>query len=110
MSDKHLYKIVFVDQDQVYEVYVKNVYQGELYGFVVIEDFVFGEKSAIVVDPTEEKLRNEFDGIIRSFIPLHKIIRIDQVKKRGSAKILSLGKDSTEGLNNVSSLYRKDKK
>ncbi|MGD7035910.1 DUF1820 family protein [Methylotuvimicrobium buryatense] len=109
MSEKLIYKVVFVNQDQVYEIYAKNVYQGDLYGFIVVEDFVFGEKSAIVIDPAEERLRVEFEGVNRSFIPMHEIIRIDQVKKRGEAKIIAqtdFGKSSGK----VSSLYSPDKK
>ncbi|MGR9099745.1 MAG: DUF1820 family protein [Gammaproteobacteria bacterium] len=109
MSDKHFYKVVFVNRDQVYEVYVKHVYQGEMYGFVVLEEFLFGEKSTIVVDPSEEKLRSEFKGVDKTFIPMHQVIRIDQVKKRGTAKILSGGKEA-EGGSKISSLYRPEKK
>ena len=110
MSGKHIYKVVFVNQEQIYEVYVKSVYQGDMYGFVIIEDFVFGEKSSIVVDPTEEKLRIEFEGVSRSFIPVHKIIRIDQVNKPGTGKIFAVSKDATENLSKVSVLYNPDKK
>jgi hypothetical protein len=109
MSEKHVYKVLFFNQEQVYEIYVKHIYQGDMYGFIVVEDFVFGEKSAIVVDPSEEKLRAEFEGINRSFIPMHEIIRIDQVKKRGTAKIVASHKDS-EGTGKVSKLYLPDKK
>ena len=77
-----------------------------MYGFVVIEDFIFGEKSAIVVDPSEEKLRTEFEGVSSSFIPMHEIIRIDQVEKRGAAKIIDANKAGTEGGGNVSTLYK----
>ena len=110
MPEKHIYKVTFVNQEQVYEVYVKSIYQADIYGFVIIEDFVFGEKSPIVIDPTEERLRIEFDGVDRSFIPVHKIIRIDQVKKQGTAKTFALSKDSAENLNKVSVLYTPDKK
>jgi len=103
MSEKHIYKVVFVSRDQVYELYAKSVYQGDMYGFVIVEDFIFGEKSAIVVDPSEEKLRAEFEGVKRSFIPMHEIVRIDQVEKRGLAKIVSSEPSSPTG--NVSSLY-----
>lgn len=106
MSEKHIYKIVFFNQEQVYELYAKHVYQGDMYGFVIIEDIVFGEKSAIVVDPSEEKLRTEFAGVERSFIPMHEIIRIDQVKKRGTAKITTTAKDPGK----VSALYVPEKK
>lgn len=109
MSEKHIYKVIFVNKEQVYEIYVSNVYQGEMYGFVVIEDFVFGEKSTIVLDPGEDKLRAEFAEVKKSFIPMHEIIRIDQVKKRGIAKIVS-AKQSAKMDSKVSSLYRPDKK
>lgn len=110
MVDNHIYKVAFINQEQVYEVYVKKVYQAELYGFVIVEDFIFGEKSSIVVDPTEEKLRSEFEGVSRSFIPAHKVIRIDQVKKRGMAKIVALPKDGAEDRGRLSALYTPDKK
>ena len=101
MSDQQIYRISFMNQDEVYEVYARHVFQGDLYGFVVVEDFVFGETSSIVIDPSEERLKSEFSGVKRSFIPMHEIIRIDQVEKRGSAKILPLpgpaGKASSPG-------------
>ena len=31
-----------------------------MYGFVVIEDIVFGKNTSLVVDPSEEKLKTEF--------------------------------------------------
>lgn len=107
MSEKHIYKVIFFNRDEIYEIYAKNVYEGDMYGFVVIEDFVFGEKSAVLIDPGEEKLRTEFEGISRTFIPIHEIIRIDQVKKRGIAKISSAPKKNS---NNVSTLYSPNKK
>lgn len=109
MSEKTIYKVTLVNHEQIYEVYVKKVYQSDLYGFVVIEDFIFGEKSAIVVDPTEEKLRIEFEGVDRSFIPAHKIIRIDQVKQHGKAKIIANTKNQGENVSKVSMLYKPDK-
>ncbi|MGH8550766.1 MAG: DUF1820 family protein [Methylococcales bacterium] len=90
MTDNQIYKISFMNQNEVYEIYAKHVFQGDLYGFVVVEDFIFGENTTIVVDPSEEKLKSEFSGVKRSFIPMHEIIRIDQVEKRGAAKILPL--------------------
>ncbi len=94
MADKQIYRITFINQNQVYEMYAKRVFQGELYGFVVLEDFIFGENSSIVVDPTEEKLKLEFAGVKRSFVPMHEIVRIDQVEVRGCAKILPINKET----------------
>ncbi len=109
MSEKHVYKVVFINREEVYEIYAKSVYQGDMYGFIIVEELVFGEKSAIVIDPGEEKIRSEFEGVKRSFIPLHEIIRIDQVERRGTAKIVS-SERSSKPVGNVSSLYMPEKK
>lgn len=87
MADKLLYKVVFYNQGKVYEVYARSVSQGALYGFVEIEQLVFGERSGVVVDPAEERIQNEFSGVARSYLPMHAIIRIDQVEKQGPSKI-----------------------
>lgn len=90
MSNKALYKIVFVSQGKIYEIYARDVAQADIYGFVMVENLVFGETSTLLVDPAEERLKSEFAGVQRSFIPLHAIIRIDQVEKRGTAKIINI--------------------
>ncbi|MCC6208733.1 MAG: DUF1820 family protein [Gammaproteobacteria bacterium] len=87
MKTKHLYKVVFHNEGKIYEIYARQVNQGGLYGFVEVTDIVFGEKSAVVVDPSEERLKAEFSDVRRSYIPLHAVIRIDEVDKQGTAKI-----------------------
>jgi hypothetical protein len=83
----YLYRITFLNKGQVYEIYAREVYQSDLWGFIEIENFVFGERSQMVVDPAEEKLKTEFTGVKRSFIPLQAIVRIDEVEKEGVATI-----------------------
>jgi hypothetical protein len=87
MASTPTYKVIFINQDKVYEVYAKAIYQSELYGFVEVEEFIFGETTQMVVDPAEEKLKNEFSGVSRSYIPMHSIVRIDEVEKEGEVKI-----------------------
>lgn len=84
---KQMYRVLFHNQGHIYEVYAKAIYQSDLYGFIEVEDYVFGTRSSLVVDPSEDKLRTEFEGVQRSFIPLHAVIRIDEVEKEGVAKI-----------------------
>ena len=84
---KEVYKITFLNKGKVYEIFVKQVYQSDLYGFIEIEEFLFDERSQVVVDPSEEKLKSEFTGVRRSFIPMQAIIRIDEVEQTGVAKI-----------------------
>lgn len=89
-AKKRLYRVIFVNQGKVYEVYTRRVGQGNLYGFIEIEQLVFGEKSAVLIDPSEERLRSEFEGVKLSYIPLHAIIRIDEVERQGAAKIVAM--------------------
>jgi hypothetical protein len=90
MTARKLYKVIFSNQGKIYEVYTRAVQQADIYGFVEIEELLFGEKSTLLVDPAEEQLKNEFSGVTRSYIPFHSVIRIDEVEKEGRGKILQL--------------------
>ncbi|MBI4356383.1 MAG: DUF1820 family protein [Gammaproteobacteria bacterium] len=95
MTKERLYRVRFANQLSVYEVYAKSVGPSDMFGFIEIEELVFGETAALVVDPSEERLKIEFEGVKRSYLPLHAILRIDEVEKRGAAKIVELkGKGS----------------
>jgi len=90
MASNHIFKIIFVNQGKVYEVYARKVSHGSLFGFVEIEELVFGERAGVVVDPSEERIKSEFAGVKRSYLPLQSIIRIDEVRKQGVSKIMAL--------------------
>jgi hypothetical protein len=85
--DRLIYKISFLSQGQVYEVYAKKVAQGGLLGFVEVEGVVFGQKTTVVVDPSEERLKLEFEGVRRFYVPIHSVLRIDEVDKPGPSRI-----------------------
>ena len=87
MASQPVYKVVFYNQNNVFEVYARHIYQSDLYGFIEIEELVFGERSQLLVDPSEEKLKSEFDGVKRTYIPMHSIVRIDEVDREGACKI-----------------------
>jgi hypothetical protein len=82
-----LYRITFANQDTIYEIYAQKVCESEMFGFLEVEGFVFGENTSLVVDPSEERLKLEFNSVKRTYIPMHAILRIDLVNKRGVAKI-----------------------
>lgn len=90
MAANHIFKVVFVNQGRVYEIYARKVSHGSLFGFVEVEELVFGERSTVVLDPSEERIKAEFAGVTRSYLPLQSIIRIDEVRKQGVAKIIAL--------------------
>ena len=87
MSKKGIYKIVFGQMVEFYEVYAKTIYQSDMFGFIEVEEYIFDQNSQIVVDPSEEKLKNLFKGVKRSYIPINAILRIDEVDKKRRAKI-----------------------
>ena len=90
MAKKRIYKVMFTNQGKAFEIYARQVTSGELYGFVEISGLLFGEKTTLVVDPAEEQLKLEFNGVNRTYIPFHAIVRIDEVEKEGRGKIVQL--------------------
>lgn len=90
----HIFRVAFINQGKVYELYAETVNQAEVYGFIEIKGLIFGETSSVVIDPSEEKLKNEFGGVNRTLVPMHAVIRIDEVEKRGQSKIMDLDKNA----------------
>ena len=86
-----LYRVQFICHNERYEVYVRDVNQGQLFGFIAIANFVWDHHTALIVDPSHEKLKSEFADVNRTLIPMHQVLRIDQVRKQGAARITDLG-------------------
>lgn len=106
MSKKSIYRITFANQDAVYEIYARKVIESEIFGFLEVEEFVFGENTSLVVDPAEERLKLEFDNVKRTFIPMHSVFRIDEVSKQGIGKI----KDNAKEVNKITLFPVPDKR
>src|SRR3974390_2032705 len=90
MAASHIFKVQFVNQGKVYEVYARKVSHGSLFGFIEVEELVFGERTTVVLDPGEERIKSEFAGVKRCYLPLQSIVRIDEVRKQGVSKIFAL--------------------
>ncbi len=89
MANQRVYRIVFHNQGKIYEVHARHVGQSDMFGFVEIGELIFGERSAVLVDPAEERLKAEFAGVRRTYIPMHAVVRVDEVEKEGANKIIS---------------------
>ena len=92
MKPSSIYRVSFLNQGKVYEIYVRQIATSSLFGFVEVEEILFGEKSQVVIDPAEERLQKEFEGVRRSYLPMHSVLRIDEVEKQGTARISDLEK------------------
>jgi hypothetical protein len=88
MKDSRIYRISFYNQGNIYELHAREVHQSNMHAFIEIEDIMFNERSSVVVDPSEEKLKSEFAGVKRTYIPLQAVIRIDEVERECINKII----------------------
>lgn len=89
-KNTHLFRVQFICNGEKYELYVREVSQGSMFGFVEVGDFVWDTHTSLVVDPSHEKLKDEFAEVTQTYIPMHSILRIDEVKKQGTSKITQL--------------------
>jgi hypothetical protein len=90
MKTKSVYRVLFRNQENLYELYARKVGQGTLFAFVEVEEILFGNRGGVLVDPSEERLKSEFAGVKRTYIPLQAVVRIDEVEKEGTNKIVSI--------------------
>lgn len=84
---KSIFRVIFHNQNKIYELYAHEVSQASMMGFIEIGSIIFGERSRLLVDPAEEKLKSEFGDVNHTYIPHHSVIRIDEVKKQGKNRI-----------------------
>jgi len=90
VKTKTVYRVLFRNQENLYELYARKVGQGALFAFVEVEGILFGNRGGVLVDPSEERLKSEFAGVQRTYIPLQAVVRIDEVEKEGTNKIVAI--------------------
>ncbi len=90
-----LYRVQFISSGERYELFVRELMTSNVFGFIEIADFVWDKHTQLVLDPSHERLKDEFADVERTYVPMHNVLRIDQVKKQGSAKITPLSDKST---------------
>ena len=95
MATRRVYKVIFHNQGELFEIYAEGVSHGSLFGFVEVEGLLFGERTQMVVDPSEERLKTEFKGVRRVYLPMHAVVRIDEVEKEGVARVTKSDQDSS---------------
>ena len=84
---EELFRVAFLNHGKVYELFCTGVCTSGLWGFVEVSVLEFGDKNSLVVDPTEERMRDEFEGVEVLHLPTHSVLRVEQVKKKGQAVI-----------------------
>ncbi len=94
MKQKRLYRINYITNKEVYELYAEGVNTQDMLGFISISGLVFDQQSKVVIDPIEERLKTEFKGVKTLHLPLQNILKIEEVEQKKSCKIKSLNHDS----------------
>lgn len=88
MRKTQLYKVIFLSQGKSIELFARHVASSSLWGFTEIGELVFDPPGeGIVVDPSEERLREEFKDTTMLHVPMHAIVRVEEVARRGVAAI-----------------------
>lgn len=107
MNDNILYKVIFINRSKVYELYARDVFSSDIYGFIYVAELVFDQNKTIVIDPAEDKIRDEFENVNVLHLPVQSIIRIEEVKKKMSCKIRELKKG--ENIASIPSIPKQSK-
>ncbi|MEI4220234.1 MAG: DUF1820 family protein [Candidatus Dasytiphilus stammeri] len=94
-SEQVVYRIQFMNNSKNYQLYVRELANSSLFGFIEIGDFVFTPASSVLVDPGAEKIKSEFTNVTRSYIPVQAVIRIDMVTENSSKRIPQRGDNVT---------------
>jgi hypothetical protein len=84
---KAIYKITFLNAGRIYELYAREVQSSSLWGFTEVADLLFDVNEGVVLDPTEERLKDEFGQTKRLHLPMQSIVRIEEVERKGSSAI-----------------------
>ena len=87
-KSKPVFRIQFHNHGKIYELHAHEVSQSQLGGFIEIGEIIFGEQSKVLIDPAEDKLKTEFANVRHTYIPHFAVIRIDEVERSGTNRIL----------------------
>jgi len=94
MKGKKLFKVTFLSEGKALELYARHVASSSLWGFTEVGEIVFDQQGeSVVIDPTEERLREAFGNTSVLHLPIQCIVRVEEVQKREPLVI----RDATSG-------------
>ena len=91
MNTRVLYKVTFHNAGKIYELYARRVASSSLWGFTEVADLVFDVNEGLVVDPTEERLRDEFANTRVLHLPMQSVLRVEEVDRKSPLSIRDAG-------------------
>lgn len=106
-----LFKVVFLQHDELHEVYARSVSESSMMHFVEVEALVLdAPASSESGSPTQSKaqarLRSTYADVQRIYLPIQTILRIEEVHHVGTANIHSIEPAAQEA--NVTQILQTD--
>ena len=96
-SSAIIYRIIFRQENHVYELYSRYVSEESLMGFIEMDELLVADNASTdKVDVSSAQIKEEFTGVHRFYLPVGAIIRIDEVTRANVPGLTSL-KTSTMG-------------
>jgi hypothetical protein len=92
MTQRTLYKVTFQNAGKIYELHARQVASSTLWGFIEISELAW-DTDSVVIDPTEERLRDEFGSTRVLHLPMYAVVKIEEVERKGQLTI----RDSASG-------------
>ena len=95
-NKKPIYRILFRHESHKIELYARRVFPSDFLGLVRIEDLIFFEdKNSLLINPMDDKIKKEFADTRVLHIPLHCLLRIEELKGfhlkgKKSAKVVKM--------------------
>jgi len=99
--ERTYYRVTFTNESaaehELFQICARSVSASDMYGLVEISEFIFPE-SQIVYNPGEERIRREFSGVKRTWLPYHAIVRIDEVPDTTASEIKIVSLESARAI------------
>lgn len=77
----YIYRVIFKQDDQRCQLYAQYICEESLMGFLEVESLIFSpDSSSLIVDVKQEELKQQYKGVKRTYIPMHTVIRVDEIK------------------------------
>jgi hypothetical protein len=90
---KNLYKVYFLnDKKEVTHLYASQVSPTSFLGLIEVSDIVFIDSSELIVTPEDDKIRKEFQDVVKTYIPIGYILRIDEITLKRETPVIRLYK------------------
>lgn len=87
MAGKKLFRVAFLNHGKVWELYCRGVVSSGLWGFVELSGIEFDTHDAVVIDPVEDKMRDELGDVEVLHLPMHSVLRVEEVRTKGQSVI-----------------------